>query len=320
MSSTSNNSNYNAVPYNPGLVITIFVFWCIFTAVTAVYLTSKYDYKIGPYNRGLLLTIFGFLGISMAVSLIYAGYIYFTKFKKIKNPHIYTILLLNRYWLIFFTAILSGILAYIIVSKAIPKSNSFYTLLNNDYVILTIGLCIWLLGPGQMALYAQGYNTMNFGSIVSILGLLAIGVTIGLILWGIGKGKGPIYKYFITGLGFASIFVFLFVLFLISPLAPDGPFQIDHADMWNHGWVNNGRQVTNEDIDSVFGSWSPPIDLNSDSSSDSYRSNIENNNYDDQFTPDLSEEVVDMDDPDFGRDSMSNGGRRKSKRSRRARR
>jgi hypothetical protein len=220
-----------------------------------LYMPSKYDidYKIGPYNRGFLLSIFAFLSISRVLTGLHAVYNYFTgfKLKNIRNPPLYVTLFLNRYWLIFFTAIISGILAYIIVSKAVPKSNSWYTLLNNDYVIVTIGLCIWLLGPAHMALYIKGYNAMNFRPIFSIFGLLTLGLLIGILLWAIEYGKGPIYKYFITGFGFASIFVFLLVLLTISPLAPNGPFKKRNTEyMLPNGFFNRRNDVASDSLNS----------------------------------------------------------------------
>ncbi len=194
------------------------------------------SFNIGP----LILGVTSILFLLLLVYAIYTAYQYNMFRDRLRLQGGYPILLLyylNNSWITVAAAIISFIIAYIIVSMAIPKGRNWYTFLHNDYTILIIGILIWLLGPAQLALYYKGYTPYMKYVLYVIFFWFWVGVLFSIIISSVQpkhddiSGKTLPYM-FIQGLGFSSLVIFCMVLFMISPFI-DGYKQIANARIAN---------------------------------------------------------------------------------------
>jgi hypothetical protein len=183
------------------------------------------SFHIGPYQIGPLLIVAAVLSILIWVYIINSMYIIYAlvkRNKKVIHTLIQPVMLLygiNHAWLTVGSSILIGIITYGIVTIAIQPDNSWYKILNNEYMISTIGVLMWLLGPAQIELYyrklykdyeisPQVYTTTK-----AILYLLGLGILIGTIVWVVGGLKVKnILEAVIQGFGISSLIVLLYVV------------------------------------------------------------------------------------------------------------
>ncbi len=164
----------------------------------------------------------GFFIISMMIMFIFTlvrtgitGYQYMINYYKGYQSR----QLLNKSFQItglLISAMVLCILTFIIVSMAIPKGTYWYRLLNNEYIIISIGILVWFMGPGYMFLYNTDIHrgsTLKYSYYRVILSILPTwiigGIIIGIILWAVGGTQGKIQDYFIKGIGLMSMVVFI---------------------------------------------------------------------------------------------------------------
>jgi hypothetical protein len=258
----------------------------------------------------------GFFIISMMIMFIFTlvrtgitGYQYMINYNKVNiSRH-----LLNKTFKVgglLISAMVLCILTFIIVSMAIPKGTYWYRLLNNEYIIISIGILVWFMGPGYMFLYntdAHRKSSLNlsYPYYLSILPTWIIGgIIIGIILWAVGGTKGKIQDYFIKGIGIMSMVLFIGTIGM-ERIIPR--YNLSHMDNpldylpYSEGIATRTRIGSN-------GSWSS--ESLPGRSSDEYRGlDTDLDEFDDYG--DLNRNLYD--------DGPVNGGRRRYKRSRRHR-
>jgi hypothetical protein len=177
---------------------------------------------IKKYNKHMVLIVTTMvLGILLIILVVYQGiHLY-----RIRDALRYTaesrkIVLLNvsRTILLLLSAILMGTLVWVIVSMAIPKGTYLYNLFNNDYVIITIGVLLWIIGPVQLLISGKSAEARldirqpTLFNLKYVMGLITTWILfagiIGIILWKVVGNKETISDYFIQGTGIASLIVF----------------------------------------------------------------------------------------------------------------